>query len=175
MEQERRSEKEKSLAGIHATRMNAEALMQIFGKNEANDLLPLNMKHVKSNLNRNKVVICGSLRYTSKSTSDGTAANLAHFLKADFINMTNVTGLFTSDPRTHKDAKLIQKISWPDFEKKAKKLKYKPGQHFVLDQKAASIIRKYSIPTYIIGPNTKNISNILNKKPFIGTLVNTNK
>lgn len=170
LKKEKKSKKELSLAGIRATRMNALFLMQLIG-NKANATLPLNMKEVKSDLKKNKIVICGALRYAEKSTSDSTAAKLAHYLKAEFINMTNVRGLYTKDPKKHKDAKFISKISWKDFEEMALKLKYKAGQHFVLDQSAASIIKKHKIKTYIIGKNLNNITKILKGKNFTGTLV----
>ena len=164
------SEKDLSLAGIMATRMNARVVMRLFGK-EANDTLPMNMKEVHDNLHKNDVVICGALRYTEKSTSDGTAAKLAHELKAEFINMTNIKGLYTDNPNTNKNAKFIPFIGWKDFEKMADKSKYTPGQHFVLDQQAAKIIREHKIKTYIIGPDGSNLSKILNGKKFTGTLI----
>ena len=55
LEKEGKSEKELAFAGIRVTRMNAQFLMQIFGK-EANDSLPINMEQVKSNLNKNNIV-----------------------------------------------------------------------------------------------------------------------
>lgn len=165
-----RSEYEQALAGIRATRMNARFLMQFFG-NEANDTLPSDMQGVKDALPANNVVICGALRYVHDSTSDSTAARLAQYLDTEFINMTNTLGLFTADPRENINATLISQISWLEFEKHAKSKPYKPGQHFVLDQKAAAIIRKRNIPTYIIGPDCTQLSNILHKKPFKGTLI----
>lgn len=167
---EKKSEKELSMAGIRATRMNAQFLMQIFGK-EANGELPKDMKEIKNDLSKNNVVICGALRYTKKSTSDATASKIAHYLKGEFINMTNIKGLYTANPVVHKEAKFIPEISWKDFDKMANKTKYKPGQHFVLDQGAAKIIKEFKIPTYIIGDGLKNIEKILKKQKFIGTLV----
>jgi len=167
---ETNSQRAISEAGIRATRMNALLIMQLFGK-EANDYLPKNMQDVKNSLLKNNVAICGALRYSSNSTSDSTAAKLSHFLKAEFINITNVNGLYTSNPKKNKNAKLIKKISWKNFEKIAHKIKFKAGQHFVLDQQAASIIRKYKIPAYIIGPNLKNLSNLLEKKKLTGTFI----
>ena len=90
LKEEGKGEKELSRAGIRVTRLNALFLMQFFGK-EANDSLPFDMEHVKSNLHKNKVVICGALRYDDKETSDGTAAKLANYLKCDFVNITNAT------------------------------------------------------------------------------------
>ena len=167
---EGKSELEKSMAGIMATRENAVFMMEFFGK-EANSSLPLNMEQVKNNIHKNSVVFCGALRFMPKSTSDETAARLANFLKTDFINITNVPGLYTSDPRKNKNAKLIKEISWNDFNKIASKIKYHAGEHFVLDQKAASLIKKHKIRTYIIGPNLKNLENILKNNKFLGTLI----
>ena len=169
LEKEGKSEKELAFAGIRVTRMNAQFLMQIFGK-EANDSLPINMEQVKSNLNKNNIVFCGALRYAVDETSDGTAAKLAHFLKTDFINLTNVSGLYTSDPKKNKNAKLIRLISWKNFEKIALSIKFHAGQHFVLDQQAAKIIKKNKIETFIIG-NLKSLDNLLKEKSFAGTKI----
>jgi len=53
----------------------------------------------------------------------------------------------------------------------AHRTKHKAGQHFVLDQQAATIIRKEKIRTYIIGPTPGNITKILAGRKFIGTLI----
>ncbi|MDO8460235.1 MAG: UMP kinase [Nanoarchaeota archaeon] len=165
---ERKSIEEMSEAGIMATRMNALFMIQFFGK-EANKSLPVNMEEIKDSLAKNNVVFCGALRYSKDSTSDGTAAKIAHFLKADFINLTNVKGLYTDDPKVNKNAKFVPYETWEKFEKMALKIKYNPGQHFILDQQAAIIIREYRIKTYIIGSQLKNLSNIIKGKKFIGT------
>ncbi|MAG24600.1 UMP kinase [Candidatus Pacearchaeota archaeon] len=170
LREEGKSEKELSLAGIRATRMNAKFMMQFFGK-QANDTLPLNMEEVKSALPKNSVVFCGALRYAKKSTSDETGAKLARLLDTDFINITNVPGLFTDNPKENKKAKFIPKQSWSAFAKRANKIKYKAGQHFVLDQQAANLIKKHKIKTYIIGQNLTNLDNLLKDKKFKGTTI----
>jgi len=170
LKKEGKSHKEISMAGIRATRMNAKFMIQFFGK-EANDTLPKSMKEVKNNLSKNKIVFCGALRYAEKETSDGTAAKLANYLKTTFINLTNVKGLYTANPKTNKNAKFIPKTDWKSFEKRALKIKYKPGQHFVLDQHAATIIKRNKTKTYIIGENLSNLDKLLNKKNFAGTII----
>jgi len=170
LRKEGRPKKELALAGMRATRMNAHFIMQFFGK-EANSMLPITIKAVKDNLSRNNVVICGALRYDPKSTSDGTAARIAEHLNAEFANVTNVTGLFSSDPKKNPKAKFISRISWKEFESMTLKIKHTPGQHFVLDQYAAILIRKNKIKTYIIGPNPKIIPNIIKGKRFKGTVI----
>ena len=84
--------------------------------------------------------------------------------------MTNVKGLHDKNPKEYKDAKFIPKISWEDFNALANKIKFHPGQHFVLDQTAAKMILKNKITTYII-ESPKELDNLLNKKKFVGTKI----
>jgi uridylate kinase len=168
---ENKPQRQLAEAGIRATRMNAHFLMQLFGKQAANDTLPTNMKQVLSALRKNQIVICGALRFTEKATSDTTAAKLAALLKSDFINMTNVKGLFTDNPKTNPKAKFIPSVTWKDFDKLANKTKHQPGQHFVLDQSAATLIKRNKTTTYIINQSLTNLSNLLKGKSFIGTTI----
>jgi len=158
------------LLGVSVTRLNARFMTYFFGK-DANTGIPHDMKDVKNLLSKNDIVFCGALRYAPKETSDSTASKLAHFFNSDFLNMTNVLGLYTKNPKEHKDAKFISEISYNKFLKMTKKIKYKPGQHFVLDQSAAKMIKKYKILTYIVGPDTENLDNFLNRRHFVGTII----
>jgi uridylate kinase len=171
LKKEHKSKLELSKAGIMATRMNARFMMQFFNKHNSNDTLPMSMKEVKDNLSKNNVVICGALRFNPNATSDTTAAKLANYLNSEFINITNIKGLYSANPFTNKNAKFIPFIDWASFDKIANKIKHKAGQHFVLDQSAAVLIRKHKTKTYIIGPYPNQISNILKGKKFIGTLI----
>jgi len=159
-----------SMSGISATRMNARFMTYFFGK-DANQGIPHDMKEVKNLLIKNDVVFCGALRYAPNQTSDSTSAQLANYLKSDFINLTNVSGLHDRNPKKFKNARFIPKISWKEFDKMANKVKFKPGQHFVLDQQAAKIIKKYKIKTYILGPNLRNLQKLLKDKKFKGTII----
>lgn len=170
LEKEHKSRKEQSKAGIDVTRMNAKIMMQIFGPH-ANKELPMDMKQIKESLEKKDIVFCGALRYAPNQTSDSTAAKLACYLKTIFINITNVSGLYTDNPIKNKKAKFIPSISWKSFEKRALSIKYKPGQHFVLDQKASTIIRINKIKTYIIGKDIKSIENLIKNKKFKGTTI----
>ena len=163
--------KKQSKAGIAITRMHASFLARLFGK-KANEptSVPKSMKKVKDLLGKNQVVFCGALRYKNKNTSDGTAADLAGYLKAPFINITNVRGLYTSNPKDNPKAKFIKKMSWKSFWGKVSKIKFEAGQHFVLDQSAAKTIMKKKIPTYVIG-SLLDFSKIIKQESFNGTLI----
>ena len=164
------SEYLQSMSGISATRMNARFMTYFFGK-DANEGVPHDMKQINNLLRKNNVIFCGALRYAKKQTSDSTAAKLAGYFKTEFINLTNVQGLHDKNPLEHKDAKFIPNISWEKFDKMANKKKYQPGQHLVLDQTAAKIIRKNKIISYILGKDLKQLDNLLKNKDFKGTLI----
>jgi len=158
------------LLGIASTRLNARFMTYFFG-NDANKGIPHDMKQVKDMLIIYDVVFCGALRYAKDETSDGTSAKLANFLGTDFINLTDVQGLHDKNPKTYKDAKFIPEITWADFDKMAKAIKFTPGQHFVLDQTASTIIKKQKIKTYILGKDMKQLENLLQGKSFKGTFI----
>ena len=133
--------------------------------------MPRNINDVKRTLRKsNLVVAVGTFGFIKRGTTDGEAALIAKEIKADyFVNMTNVSGLHDKNPLKYKDARFIRKISFKDFMKIVNKIKYKPGQHFVLDQAAAGVISRYGIKTYIIGRNLKNLENLMKGKRFRGS------
>ena len=158
-----------SLLGISITRLNARLMTYFFGK-DANEGIPNDMKQVRDLLKYNRVVFCGALRYAKNQTSDTNAAKLAHYFKTDFINLTNVKGLYDKDPKKFRSAKFIPWISHKDFLKMARRIEFNPGQNFVLDQNAAKIIEKYNVKTFILG-DLKEFDRLLSGKHFVGTVV----
>ena len=159
-----------SMAGISATRTNARFMSYFFNQNSWKGI-PQKMEEIHKYLKSQDIVFCGALEYKPNQTSDSTSAQIARHFKTDFINLTNVSGLYDKNPKEHKDAKFIQDISWKEFNKLANKMKYKPGQHFVLDQTASKIIMNNKIKTYIIGQDIKQLDNLLNGKKFKGTKI----
>jgi len=164
------NQKFQSFSGISATRMNARFMSYFFNKNPEYGI-PRTIETLKKYLKKHDIAFCGALEYKPKQTSDSTAAELAKNFGSIFINITNVPGLYDKNPKKYKNAKFIPKISWKNFNKKAKASKYQPGQHFVLDQTASEIILKERIKTYIIGKDLNQLQNILKGKNFRGTLV----
>jgi len=163
------SEKLQSLSGISATRMNAR-FMNYFFNNDPKKGIPHKMRSIKKYLRKQDVVFCGALEYKPHQTSDGTGAEIAKYFKTDFINLTNVQGLHDKNPLKYKNARFIPEISWREFHKMANKNKFKPGQHFVLDQAAAKTIMQKKIPTYIVG-SLNDVDRIIQRKSFKGTLI----
>lgn len=164
------SEKLQSYAGISVTRTNARFISYYFG-DENEEGIAHTTNEVKKMILKKDIVICGALEYHPNQTSDSTSAQIANAIGSEFINLTNVQGLHNKNPLEYKDAKFIPEITWNDFDKMANKLSFKPGQHFVLDQNAAKIIKESKIKTYILGPNLTNLNNVLKTKKFKGTVI----
>ena len=164
------NEEFQSLSGISATRMNARFMNYLFGINPEIGI-PHTTETLMKYVKKQDIIFCGALEYKPTQTSDSTAAELAKHFKAPFINLTNVPGLYNKNPMEHKDARLILRISWNEFCSMANGNKYKPGQHFVLDQTAAKIIAKEQIPTYILGKDLKQLEAVLKYRNFKGTLI----
>src|SRR3989344_4602366 len=165
-----KNDKLQSYAGISITRHNAR-FMSYFFNNENEEGIPHSTKELDSMLARKSIVFCGALEYHPNKTSDSTAAQIAGHFNSLFINITNIAGLYNKNPKKHKDAKFIPKISWREFFIMANRLKFKPGQHFVLDQSAAKIIMDKKIKTIIVGNNLNNLDKALTGKKFIGTII----
>lgn len=168
LRREKASDKKQSLIGIKTTKLNA---MLVSNFLETHILIPDSIKMVNKLLKRYNVVVCGALGYKPRMTSDGTAANIARAIKADFfVNMTDVKGLYDKNPKKFKDAKFIPRIGFKEFLKRAMKIKFKAGQHFVLDQSGAKIIAKYKIKTIIL-QGIKNLENCIKGEKFDGTII----
>lgn len=157
-----------SYAGIASTRTNARFVSYFFNQDQGE--VPHTTKTLKKLIKKQDVVFCGALEYKPKQTSDSTAASIAKKFKTNFINFTNVKGLYDKNPKQYKNAKFIKEISWKEFHELATATKFTPGQHFVLDHTASKIIMDNQIKTYIIGSN-KELDNILSNRKFIGTLI----
>ncbi len=165
-----RNETLQSFAGIGATRMNARFMYYLSGINPKKGI-PHTMHEVKKRIAKEKIIFCGALEYAPHQTSDATAAKIARELKCEFVNLTNVAGLFTKNPEEHKDAKQIPQITWRGFNELVQKIHFKPGQHFVLDQTAGKMIEQSKTTTYILGKDLHEFKKLLEKKSFYGTTI----
>lgn len=167
LEREKLSKHERDLIGIEATRLNAKLVSSFLSGNQQ---IPFTLQEVGKMIKKRKIVVCGGLK--KGVTSDGTTAEIAKYLNAKtLINVTNVKGLYDKDPKKYPNAKFIPNISYKEFANIMKKIKEKPGQHFILDSLATKIIQKSKIKTIILGKNLENFENFIKGKKFIGTII----
>jgi uridylate kinase len=159
-----------SYAGISATRMNAR-FMSYFFNHDPKFGIPHKMSELRRYVSKYDFVFCGALEYEPNQTSDSTSVEIAKEFGSDFINLTDVKGLHDKNPKVFKDAKFIPEITWKGIDNIINKIKFKPGQHFVIDQTASKMIMKYKITAYVLGKDMNQLDNLLNGKKFIGTKI----
>ena len=158
--------REMAWLGIKATKINAHSLKSIFG-DKANDSIITN-PNSKINFKKNIVMAAG---WKPGWSTDYDAVLLAKNLGIrEVINMSNVDYVYDKDPKKHKDAKKIEKISWQDYSKLISG-KWKAGMNAPFDPVAAKEAKKSRIKVNIIGKDLKNLENLLNGKKFKGTVI----
>mgnify|MGYP003322302267 CR=1 FL=1 len=94
--------------GIEISRLNAKLLIYAF-KGKAYPHPPTTLTEVKHAVDSGLIVVTGGL-HPGQSTN-GTAALIAEKVKAtEFLNATDVDGVYDSDPSKNKDAKKFKQI-----------------------------------------------------------------
>ncbi|MDD5700066.1 MAG: UMP kinase [Candidatus Nanoarchaeia archaeon] len=161
-----------NLMGMESTRMNTELVASLFNK-EPLDIIAKEEEigRIRKILGKNSCAFVEAGKYHPNKTSDSGSALMANHFRTNFINLTNVPGLYDKNPKKYKDAKFIPDISWKGLYKMANQSKFQPGQHFVIDQTASRIIMENRITTYILGKNLTNLDNLLYGRKFTGTIV----
>jgi uridylate kinase len=159
------SNREKDLIGIETTRLNAQLMTGLF---KLPAKIPKNIREVKNSWKKQKITVCGGFR--PGITTDGVAVEIAKTIGAKtFINLTNVAGVYTKDPKK-KGAKLLKETSYKIIFKLLEKIKEKPGQHFILDRHAAKIAGAIKMKVIIL-KGLNNLKACLKNKKFTGTII----
>ena len=153
--------------GIAATKLNAELIRTVFGK-EAYEYVVYNPKE---KIETDKKIIIAS-GWMPGCSSDNDAVYLAENLKADtVINLTNVDYVFDKDPKQFDDAKPMVKLSWSEF-KEIVGGEWKPGLNLPFDPVAAKNAEECGLRVVIMnGDNINNLERYLKGVEFKGTTI----
>ncbi len=155
-------------AAILATRQNASLLIAALGKN-AWPAVPKTFEEAALSASTGKIVVMGGT--IPGITTDTDAALLAELLGAGrIVNISNVDGIYTADPRKDSSARKISKMKFQELSGLASKGdSRKPGENFVFDSFACKIIARSGIEAHFIG--TSDIEAALLGKKHSGTVV----
>jgi uridylate kinase len=155
------------LLGIAISRVNARLLMASLG-HYAYPEVPRSLDDVGKFVESNKIIVSGGL-HPGQSTN-ATSALIAEKTRAsEFINATDVNGIYDSDPRKNKNAKLFEKIELGKLLNILLKESSMAGEYDLLDIVALKVIERSKIRTKVILSTPKNISNTIQGRKFIGT------
>ncbi len=153
--------------GIHATRLNAHLLRTIF----RNTARPQICKDpTRAHLGKHHLLIAAG--WKPGWSTDYVATRIAWRLKADMVvNLSNVDYVYDKDPRKHKDAKRIERISWGAFRAIVGDV-WDPGMHVPFDPVASRLAHHAGLPVAIVsGHELANVERLLDGKSFEGTLI----
>ena len=153
--------------GIHATRLNAQLLRNIF----VGYAHPHVIKNPTADIETEGPIIIAAGWKPGWST-DYCAVLMAKNVGAThLVNITNIDYVYDSDPRKNPDAKKIEKISWDDFRKLIPE-SWESGLSVPFDPVAAKEAQSLGLEVAIInGAKLDEFSNYLDGKPFIGTTI----
>jgi len=151
--------------GIHTTWLNADFVRTVF-----QDLAhPSIASDPTQKIDFKKILFAGG--WKPGWSTDYDAVILAQTYGArQVINITNVPYLYDRDPKENKDAQIIKKTDWKTLRKIVGN-KWTPGLNAPFDPEAAKLAQKLKLKLVLIGPDIKNLINLLQNKEFKGSVV----
>ena len=152
--------------GIEISRLNAKLLIYAL-KNKAYSHPPTTLQQVKHAVNEGLIVVAGGL-HPGQSTN-GTAALIAEKIQAEqFLNATDVDGVYDMDPNKFKKAKKFKSIELKNLKNILVHEDSVAGGYDLMDIVALKIIERSKIKTRILKADPKIIEKAI-KGGNVGT------
>ncbi|MDH3191646.1 MAG: UMP kinase [Nitrosopumilus sp.] len=141
--------------GIEISRLNAKLLIYAL-KNKAYSHPPTTLQEVKHAVDDGLIVVAGGL-HPGQSTN-GTAALIAEKINAEqFLNATDVDGVYDMDPNKFKKAKKFTRIELKNLKNMLVNEDSVAGGYDLMDIVALKIIERSKIKTRILKADPKII------------------
>ncbi len=152
--------------GIEISRLNAKLLIYAL-KNKAYSHPPTTLQEVRHAADAGLIVVAGGL-HPGQSTN-GTAALIAEKVQAEqFLNATDVDGVYDMDPNKFKKAKKFKQIEMKNLKNMLVHEDSVAGGYDLMDIVALKIIERSKIKTRILKADTKIIEKAI-KGGNVGT------
>ena len=152
--------------GIEISRLNAKLLIYAL-KNKAYSHPPTTLQQVKHAVDDGLIVVAGGL-HPGQSTN-GTAALIAEKIQAEqFLNATDVDGVYDMDPNKFKKAKKFKSIELKNLKNILVNEDSVAGGYDLMDIVALKIIERSKIKTRILKADPKIIEKAI-KGDKVGT------
>ena len=145
--------------GIEISRLNAKLLIYAL-KQKAYSHPPTTLQEVRHAVDSGLIVVTGGL-HPGQSTN-GTAALIAEKIKAtEFLNATDVDGVYDKDPNKYKNAKKFKKMELKDLRKMLVHEDSVAGGYDLMDIVALKIIERSKIKTRILKADLKTLEKVI--------------
>ncbi len=152
--------------GIEISRLNAQLLIYAL-KHKAYPHPPKTLQEIRNAVDSGSIVVTGGL-HPGHSTN-GTAALIAEKVNAvQFLNATDVDGVYDLDPNKHKQAKKFKRIELKSLRKMLVHEESVAGGYDLMDILALKIIERSKIKTRILKADIKTLEQAI-KGVSVGT------
>jgi len=154
--------------GIEISRLNAKLLIYAL-KNKAYSHPPTTLQEVRHAVDDGLIVVAGGL-HPGQSTN-GTAALIAEKINAEqFLNATDVDGVYDMDPNKFKNAKKFKRIELKNLRNMLVHEDSLAGGYDLMDIVALKIIERSKIKTRILKADIKTLEKAI-KGLDVGTQI----
>ena len=153
--------------GIHATRLNAQLLRNVFRDIACPRVINNPTKEISA---EHSVIIAAGWK-PGRSTDHIATLLAKNFRAKTVINLSNTDYVYDKDPSKNEDARPLKKISWERFRNIIKTTKWNPGLNLPFDPIAAKEAEKLGLEVVAMGPDLANLRSFLEKKDFKGSLI----
>ena len=145
--------------GIEISRLNAKLLIYAL-KDKAYPHPPTSLKEAKNAVDSGLIVVAGGLN--PGQSTNGAAALIAEKTNAlQFLNATDVDGIYDSDPNKNKKAKKFKRIEIKKLRSMLVHEDSVAGGYDLMDIVALKIIERSKIKTRVIDSNIKTLEKAL--------------
>jgi uridylate kinase len=153
--------------GIHSSRLNGHLLRTIFA-DVADPEMITNPERVLET--KRKVIIAAGYRPGHSTDYVATLLAKAYGIK-HVLNLSNIDFVYDKDPREHKDAKPLPRLTWADFRKLVGD-EWIPGKHVPFDPIAAKLGEDLALTVNVInGTNLKALEAFLAGEEAGGSVI----
>lgn len=153
--------------GVHTTTLNAHLIRTIF-----RDIAhPKLIRHYDIIRKAHEPVVVAAGWKPGWSTDYCATLLCEDYGVKTVINLSNVEQVYDKDPRKHKDAKALRKLSWDEMRAIVGD-KWTPGLNAPFDPIAAKKAQELGVRVIVMsGNNFGNLRNYFEDKPFVGTTI----
>ncbi|MFN3654892.1 MAG: UMP kinase [Candidatus Nitrosotenuis sp.] len=152
--------------GIEVSRLNARLLIYAL-KGKAYPHPPITLTEVRHAVDSGLIVVTGGL-HPGQSTN-GTAALIAEKVQAaEFLNATDVDGIYDSDPNKNPKAKKFKRIELKNLRSLLVREDSVAGGYDLMDIVALKVIERSKIKTRVIKADISTIEKAIKGQP-VGT------
>lgn len=157
------------IIGIQVSRLNAKMLIAALG-GRAHPAVPEDLEQVTGAAASGKIIVAGGL-HPGQSTNATSALIAEKVGAARFINATDVNGIYDSDPRTNKKAKLFKQITTKQCREILGGESSMAGGYDLMDIVALKVIERSKIPTVVLKSEPSIIKDAVLKNKVTGTRI----